>query len=178
MDIVLQIETFCKECFLIDIEPTMLTDLAVESTARLINLFLSAEGLRGELLKELIKSEFLGCSAMMAKRNQLDAITLLRLIRRECFPSARTMMKDYQTQINQLFGMAKENPNDYYLTAGLETEFRTYCISVARKVPVHCALKSGKPDIDGVQLWLILGTIFTISLKCDIKNGTAISTSA
>jgi len=177
MDIGLQIEMFCKECFLIDIESTMLTDSAVESTVRLIDLFLSADALRGEVLKELIKSEFLGCSAMMAKQNQLDAKALLRLIRRECFPSARITMQDYQAQINQLFGMASEKSNDYALTTKVETEFRTYCISVARKVPVHRAMKPGKPDIDGVQLWLALGTIFTTYLKCDINNGVAFSTS-
>lgn len=164
MNIDLLLETFCRECFVLDIESTTHTDSAVESAVLLTNLFLSAENLRGGMIKELIASEFLSCSAMMAKQNQLDVSELLRLVRRECFPSARIAMQAYQEPINQLFGMASVSSKDYYLTTDVEVEFRAYCMSVARKVPVHSALNPGKPDIDGVQLWLMLGTLYVIAL--------------
>ncbi|MGJ7095913.1 hypothetical protein [Vibrio hannami] len=162
MNIGLLLETLCLDYFERNIESTTLTALAVEGTVDLTKLFISVPNLRGGLIKELIISEFQGCSAMLAKQNKLDAHALMRLVRRECFPSARLALDNNPELFNQLFGMQSAVSKDYYLTPDVEIEFRAYCMSLARKVPVHQALRPGKPDIDGVLLWLMLGTLYVI----------------
>lgn len=143
--------------------PTKHTRSAAENTIALAELFMSDPNLRAGLIKELITTEFQGCSAVLAKQNQLDAKAVTHLIQRECLPAAQLALENSSKLFSQLLGVPSATSKDYYLTPEVEIEFRAFCLSLARKVPVQRALNPDGPDIDGVRLWLMLGTLYVIA---------------
>ncbi len=109
---------------------------------------------------------------MMIEQNKFSQKDYAEIVRDNCMPCAQILLRSDRNLITALFGNATRAGKDIYLTNQNVDMFRSCCMSLARDIPIDEALDKDCPDIDGLKLWMMLGTLFCISKIIDLPDVT------
>lgn len=152
--------------------PNHNTEIITSLCKELLNLIDKQAEVSGMAFRSLVREEFELIGTMMIEQNGFSQKDHAEIVRDNCMPCARILLRSDKSLITALFGKANGAGKDIYLTSQNVDMFRSCCMSLTRGVPIDEALDKDGPDIDGLKLWMILGTLFCISKIIDLPDVT------
>ncbi|MDW2009935.1 hypothetical protein [Vibrio sp. Vb0301] len=150
--------------------PGRITDNVVETTIECAKKIVKEPHLRGIALSHVISDEFRVISSCLIQQSTLNNHFFSRLVEEKCTPCAQQVLSEE----SELFQGILESQlgKDLCITDQNLHYFRSCCLSLARGVSIDESFDTDGPDIDGLKLWMMLGTLFCISKIIDLPDVT------
>lgn len=152
------------------IHPGRMTDNVVETTIEWAKKIVEEPHLRGIALSHVIGDEFRVISSCLIQQSTLNNHFFSRLVEEKCTPCAQQALNEE----SELFQGILESQlgKDLCITDQNLHYFRSCCLSFSRGVSIDEAFDTDGPDVDGLKLWMMLGTLFCISKIVDLPGET------
>lgn len=139
---------------------------------KLLKLIYKQVELNGMAFRCLVREEFEIIATLVMEQNNFSQKDHAEMVQENCLPCAHILLLTDRNLVTTLFGKATGAGKDIYLTSQNVDIFRICCMSLTRDVPIDEALDKDGPDIDGLKLWMMLGTLFCISKIIDLPDVT------
>lgn len=152
--------------------PNHNTEVITSLCKPLLKLIDKHAELSGIAFHSLVREELEMINAIMIRQNNFSQKDLSEIIRDNCMPCAQALLHSDRKQVTKLFGNRSDARKDIYLTSQNVDMFRACCLSLARGISVSEAFDTDGPDIDGLKLWMMLGTLFCICKIIDLPDIT------
>ncbi len=150
--------------------PDATTDNVVKATTEWAKKIVKEPHLRGIALSHVITDEFRVISSCLIQQSTLNDHFFSRLVEEKCTPCAQQVLSEE----SELFQGILESQlgKDLCITDQNIHYFRSCCLSLSRGVSIDEAFDTDGPDIDGLKLWMMLGTLFCITKIIDLPDVT------
>lgn len=150
--------------------PSGTKDNVVKTTIEWAKKIVKEPHLRGIALSHVITDEFRVISSCLIQQSTLNDHFFSRLVEEKCTPCAQQVLSEESELFQGI--LRSQLGKDLWITDQNLHYFRSCCLSLSRGVSIDEAFDTDGPDVDGLKLWMMLGTLFCISKIVDLPGET------